>query len=60
MVRLRNRLLGEHCGASADDVAELLEDMHSLTLVADVLSRNGHVLRPIDDRNPDVTEKSLH
>ncbi len=53
---LRNRLLGEHCGASAQDVAELLDDGGSITQVADILSRNGHALRPIDDGEPDSTE----
>ncbi len=53
---LRNRLLGDHCGASARDVAELLDDSGSLTQVADLLSRNGHALRPIDDGEPDTIE----
>jgi phospholipase D1/2 len=53
---LRNRLLGEHCGASAHDVAELLDDTGSITQVADILSRNGHALRPIDDGEPDTIE----
>jgi phospholipase D1/2 len=51
---LRNRLLGEHCGASAHDVAELLDDSGSITQVADILSRNGHALRAIDDGEPDT------
>ena len=53
---IRNRLLGEHCGASAQDVAELLDDTGSMTQVADILSRNGHALRPIDDGEPDTVE----
>ena len=54
--RLRNRLLGEHCGASADDVAELLDDTGSLVAVVDILGRNGHSLRPIEDGAPDPDE----
>jgi phosphatidylserine/phosphatidylglycerophosphate/cardiolipin synthase-like enzyme/uncharacterized membrane protein YdjX (TVP38/TMEM64 family) len=54
IVALRNRLLGEHCGASGEDVAELLDDGGSLVKVADLLSRNGHALRPIDDGEPDT------
>jgi phospholipase D1/2 len=53
---LRNRLLGEHCGASAQDVAELLDDTGSILQVADILSRNGHALRPIDDGELDTIE----
>jgi uncharacterized membrane protein YdjX (TVP38/TMEM64 family) len=53
---LRNQLLAEHCGATAADVAELLDDTGSLLAVTDVLSRNGHALRPIDDGEPDSPE----
>lgn len=53
---LSNKLLGEHCGASAHDVAELLDGGGSITQVADMLSRNGHALRPIDDGEPDSEE----
>ncbi len=53
---LRNRLLGEHCGATADDVAELMDGTHSMVIVADTLARNGHSLRPIEDGEPDPEE----
>ncbi len=54
--RLRNRLLGEHCGATAEDVTELLEDTGSLVTVTDILARHGHSLRPIKDGPPDADE----
>jgi len=54
--RLRNRLLGEHCGSTADDVAELMEDSTSLVTVTDILARHGHSLRPINDGVPDPDE----
>jgi uncharacterized membrane protein YdjX (TVP38/TMEM64 family)/phosphatidylserine/phosphatidylglycerophosphate/cardiolipin synthase-like enzyme len=42
-------LLGEHCGSSAQDVAELLEDTGSFVAITDMLCNNGHCLRAIDD-----------
>ncbi|MGE4079877.1 MAG: VTT domain-containing protein [Reyranella sp.] len=50
---LRNRLLGEHCGVSAERVAAVLAASGSLVHAADTLSDNGHSLRPIDDGKPD-------
>jgi phosphatidylserine/phosphatidylglycerophosphate/cardiolipin synthase-like enzyme/uncharacterized membrane protein YdjX (TVP38/TMEM64 family) len=50
---IRNRLLGEHCGVKADDVAASLARHGSLVRAADELSANGHRLRPIDDGEPD-------
>jgi phosphatidylserine/phosphatidylglycerophosphate/cardiolipin synthase-like enzyme/uncharacterized membrane protein YdjX (TVP38/TMEM64 family) len=49
---LRNRLLGEHCGVGADEVAKALAAT-SLADLVDQLSRNGHRLKPIDDGPPD-------
>jgi phosphatidylserine/phosphatidylglycerophosphate/cardiolipin synthase-like enzyme/uncharacterized membrane protein YdjX (TVP38/TMEM64 family) len=57
VVELRNRLLGEHCGVGAAEVARALEAQRdSLVAVADTLSANGHSLRPIDDGEPDDGE----
>jgi len=53
IARLRNRLLGEHCGVSAERVAAVLAGSGSLVRAADSLSDNGHSLRPIDDGRPD-------
>ncbi|MCW5691495.1 MAG: VTT domain-containing protein [Pseudolabrys sp.] len=48
--RLRDTLLGDHCGADAAEVAAALEaDKGSLVAVARDLSRNGHRLAPITD-----------
>ena len=52
-LRIRNRLLGEHCGVAAADVAAALARHGSLVRAADELSANGHSLRPIDDGEPD-------
>jgi uncharacterized membrane protein YdjX (TVP38/TMEM64 family) len=53
IVDLRNRLLGEHCGVAAADVASALARHGSLVAAADTLSANGHSLRSIDDGRPD-------
>ena len=53
ILEIRNRLLGEHCGVAAADVAALLARHGSLVRAADELSVNGHSLRPIDDGEPD-------
>jgi phospholipase D1/2 len=51
---VRNRLLGEHCGVSAERVAEALARHGSLVAVADRLGENGHRLQRIDDGEPDA------
>lgn len=56
ILRIRNQLLAEHCGANARDVEAMLEDTGSLIAVADHLSQNGHCLRAIDDGAPDPGE----
>jgi phospholipase D1/2 len=56
ILRVRNQLLGEHCGSSAEDVEALLEKTGSLVAVADTLSHNGHSLRAIDDGEPRLGE----
>lgn len=53
ILEIRNRLLGEHCGVAAADVAAFLARHGSLVRAADELSANGHSLRPIDDGEPD-------
>jgi phospholipase D1/2 len=50
IARLRNGLLGHHCGATAKDVeAALAENGGSLVALARSLSREGHSLEPIVD-----------
>jgi phospholipase D1/2 len=58
ILEIRNRLLGEHCGVTADEVAAFLARHGSLLRAADELSANGHSLRPIDDGEPDESSLS--
>ena len=58
ITRIRDKLFGEHCGASAEEVAAALKRTGSLVAVADTLSKRGHRLRPIDDGEPDPDEIS--
>ncbi|MDO8875559.1 MAG: VTT domain-containing protein [Pseudolabrys sp.] len=53
IVAMRNRLMADHCGASADEVAvAVAQHKGSLIEAARVLGRNGHCLRDIvDDTN---------
>jgi phospholipase D1/2 len=53
IVDIRNRLLGEHCGVEAADVAAFLARHGSLVRAAEELAANGHSLRAIDDGEPD-------
>lgn len=53
IVSLRNRLIGEHCGATAEEVAETLARNPSLVHLVDTLSRNGRRLRAVEDGPPD-------
>lgn len=46
---IRDRLLADHCGTTAQAVRAMLRETNSLIAVADNLSRNGHRLRRIDD-----------
>jgi phospholipase D1/2 len=49
ILAVRNRLLAEHCGVSAGEVAERLASGASLIEVSRTLSRHGHSLRDIID-----------
>ena len=55
IVAMRNRLLGEHCGVPAEEVAAAVAQHGSLVRAADTLAHHGHCLRPIDDGQPDRT-----
>jgi phospholipase D1/2 len=55
---VRNRLLGEHCGATGGEIAAALKRTGSLIGVAEQMSQNGHALRPIDDGEPDPQDLS--
>lgn len=56
ILRVRNRLIGDHCGSSREDVAELLEDTGSIVAVSQMLCGHGHCLRDIDDGEFDADE----
>lgn len=59
VVRLRNTLIGDHCGATADEVAQAVEQNGgSLVKTARALARNGHSLRPIVD-DPEVSPEAF-
>lgn len=54
---LRNRLLGDHCGTTAERVVEALHARDgSIIAVAKTLSRNGHRLMPIEEELVGATE----
>jgi phospholipase D1/2 len=53
---VRDRLLADHCGANASQVADCFVSGMGLLQVAQTLSRGGHSLRPIDDGQPDPSE----
>ncbi len=55
---VRNRLLGEHCGTSGEEIAAALQRTGSLIKVAEDMSQNGHALRPVDDGEPDPPDIS--
>lgn len=49
---VRNRMLGHHCGANAEDVAAMLKSTGSLLATAERLGHGGHCLRPITENEP--------
>lgn len=59
VLRLRNTLIGDHCGATAAEVAQAIEqNSGSLVKAARVLARNGHSLQPIVD-DPAVSSETF-
>jgi phospholipase D1/2 len=52
ILKVRNRLIGDHCGVDADAVAAMLARNGSLVAAVDRLSANGHGLRPVEDCEP--------
>jgi phospholipase D1/2 len=48
VLQIRNRLLGHHCGVTADEVAETISRTGSLIKTALTLHEKGHALLPID------------
>jgi uncharacterized membrane protein YdjX (TVP38/TMEM64 family)/phosphatidylserine/phosphatidylglycerophosphate/cardiolipin synthase-like enzyme len=56
ITRLRNTLLAEHCGVTADEIAASVKQTGSLLKTADTLSNRGHSLCPVEDGEPDPKE----
>ncbi len=54
--RIRNTLVGEHCGVTANEVEESLRTTGSLIATAESLEARGHRLRPVEDGDPDPEE----
>lgn len=52
VVAVRDRLIAEHCGASAEEVADLMRCSGSLFKTLDALKDRDHRLCPIDDKPP--------
>jgi len=50
---MRNRLLGEHLGASAAAVAQALNEQQSIIRAIEALNVSGRTLRPFEFRVPD-------
>jgi phospholipase D1/2 len=55
IIDIRNRLLGDHCGVSADAVARQMQS-GSLVAAVDRLSGNGHRLCRIESAEPEPSE----
>jgi uncharacterized membrane protein YdjX (TVP38/TMEM64 family) len=54
---LRDRLIGDHCGATAAEVAAAFREKDdSIIAVAKTLSRDGHRLMPIEEQLAGATE----
>ena len=60
ITELRNRLLGDHCGASSEEVAAHLSQSGSLLATADTLTRDGHRLCKIDDGTADSVDLAAY
>lgn len=56
ILRIRNALLGEHCGATSAEVGAAIAESGSILAVVDSLHKDGHRLQPIDDGAPDPEE----
>ena len=56
VLAVRNRLIAEHCGVAAEDVAACVRQTGSLIAAAEQLSRNGHALRTVDDGDPQMAD----
>jgi phosphatidylserine/phosphatidylglycerophosphate/cardiolipin synthase-like enzyme/uncharacterized membrane protein YdjX (TVP38/TMEM64 family) len=60
IAEIRNRLIADHCGSTAEEVARAFEETGSLIKVAETVSGKGHSLRPIKDGPPDKNELAVY
>lgn len=60
ILRVRNTLLGEHCGVSAQETAAAVAADGSIIAAADSLQNRGHRLHRIDDGEPDPGELAVY
>lgn len=56
IARIRNRLIGDHCGVCEQTVADMLVRTGSLLAAAERLSGGGHRLCPVSDPDDDPAE----
>jgi phospholipase D1/2 len=56
IVDIRDRLIADHCGVTAEVAAGAVVGTGSLIKAADQLTCNGHCLRPVEDGEPDPEE----
>jgi phosphatidylserine/phosphatidylglycerophosphate/cardiolipin synthase-like enzyme/uncharacterized membrane protein YdjX (TVP38/TMEM64 family) len=60
ILAVRHRLLADHCGVTAETVAEFFASGGRLLESAEALSGRGHALRVIDDGKPDPEEMARY
>lgn len=57
---VRHRLLADHCGTTAEEVARFFASGKGLLEASQMLSGSGHSLRPVDDGEPDPKEMARY
>ena len=60
ILEIRNRLLADHCGTTADEVARAFASGLSLLEASQCLSGRGHSLRVVNDGEPDPEEMARY
>ena len=60
IAEIRNRLIADHCGTTAEEVARALKETGSLIKVAETISGKGHSLRPVKDGKPDKNDLAIY
>ena len=59
VLRVRDRMIGHFCGATAKEVAEAVTRTGSLVAAAQLLRQGGHSLQRVDVSEPEVESVSL-